>query len=510
MKQDASQRLLDQVADQIDRHNMVAAGDRVLVALSGGPDSMALVHGLLQLCRSGRLGQCTVCLAHLNHCLRGEESDEDEAFVRDYAGQLKLPLTVERIDVGQAVRDGGGSIETEARRQRYGFLERAARQNGCQKIAFGHHADDNVETILHRLLRGTGLKGLAGIPAVRSLGDLQIVRPLLQSSREDIMAFLRDNKVPYRHDASNDAAVHTRNRLRHELLPLLRGQYNPRIDQALLRLAHIAGLYGGLVSEDSAAMLEAIVLEHTGERLGLCVESFNKLHRVARADIVHHALASLGVGLGGIGFEQITRILDMADGAADQVTQLPGSVTVRRERERLVFERKKDTGGVVDVRAAVGPTTLVIPGVTVLPAGLLLARAGECQPVRSIRVEAVAWAESPLDILKTDKRSAWAKAHPTEVDRDKAATQECLDADCVEGPLVVRTWEPGDRFWPLGAGGSKTLGDFFTDCHVPPGLRRCVPLLCDGRGIVWVVGLRMAERVKITGATCNVYRVSAE
>ncbi|MFO0842150.1 MAG: tRNA lysidine(34) synthetase TilS [Gemmataceae bacterium] len=207
----------------------------LVVAVSGGPDSVALACALLE----ARPGETPLVLAHLNHQLRGGDSADDEAFVHDFAGRVGLPLICHRLDVAALAR--GDNLEATARRERYRWLAEVARSRSLRFVATGHNANDQAETVLHRLLRGAGLDGLRGIAARRALEDgIEVVRPLLDVTRNEIMAYLAELGQEARHDASNDDVRFTRNRLRHELLPLLARDYNPRIVEVLGRLARQA------------------------------------------------------------------------------------------------------------------------------------------------------------------------------------------------------------------------------------------------------------------------------
>ncbi|MGD9646759.1 MAG: tRNA lysidine(34) synthetase TilS [Pirellulales bacterium] len=228
----------------------------VLVAVSGGADSVALARALAAIRRPGA-GR--VILAHFNHGWRGAESDADEQFVRELAAFLGWPIEVGRADGDWLPGDPATSAqrsEAAARRQRYRFLRQTAERLGARYIALGHTADDQIETILHRILRGTGLAGLAGIPQVRALGEAtSLVRPLLDVRRESILEYLAVIGQPYRSDSSNESRAFTRNRLRHELLPQLARQYNPRVGEALLRLGQQAADVGPTIDRIVAELM---------------------------------------------------------------------------------------------------------------------------------------------------------------------------------------------------------------------------------------------------------------
>ncbi len=215
----------------------------VLVAVSGGPDSVALLRGLAKLRRSGddACAAGTLCAAHLNHQLRGDESAADEQFVVDFCRNLGVPCEVGQVELAAALTPSGGGLETVARQARYRFLEQAAERCGARYVALAHTADDQAETILHRIVRGTGLAGLGGMTRVRPLGHASLVRPLLGFRRNEVVSYLADLAQPFRVDQSNADLRFTRNRIRHDLLPRLAREYNPNVADALVRLGALAG-----------------------------------------------------------------------------------------------------------------------------------------------------------------------------------------------------------------------------------------------------------------------------
>ena len=233
---------------------MLQPGDRVLVGVSGGADSVALLHILYRLSVSRDLD---IGVAHLNHALRGKAADRDAAFVQTLARQLDLPCFSARQDVGLQRQKQGGSLEEAGRRARYRFYAQTAKTQGFTKIALGHHADDNAELVLMNMLRGTGPEGIAGIPPAREPG---IIRPLIHARRREIMAYIKDNDLAYVVDASNQDPRFFRNRVRNELIPALSEAYNPRLTEALVRTASISRTEEEWLEQLTRPMLEAAIL----------------------------------------------------------------------------------------------------------------------------------------------------------------------------------------------------------------------------------------------------------
>jgi len=339
---------LGEMLEQIETHEMLHKDDRWLVAVSGGCDSMALLYGLVQL--KLELPELTYLhVAHLNHCLRGDESDTDAEFVKGQAQTLGLDVTIKRADVKAQAQRWAESIETAARKVRYEFLEAAARKEGCGKIALAHNADDQVETILHRILRGTGIKGLAGIPAIRQTtlhgnDPLWLVRPLLQIRRGDIEAYLEDHRIPTRRDSSNLSKEFTRNRIRHDLIPLLQSQYNQNVVETIHQLGHMAQWLSEMLLEEVCEALEDMTLDSQGDGLTLDIVKLKQMPKMQQAQIVHQALLELKIPLRRIGFKQITAVLKLLNPSqpcrkSDTVIQLPYRLTVKRTGDKLIFAK---------------------------------------------------------------------------------------------------------------------------------------------------------------------------
>jgi tRNA(Ile)-lysidine synthase len=308
----------------------------VLVAISGGPDSVALARALLAARPDSNV---PIGWAHLNHRLRGAESDADQAFVRHLFEMLEgvggLSLVVHEIDTAQLAKSRGNNLEATARQERYRWLTDMARQAGWQRVVTGHTADDQAETVAHRLLRGSGLTGLRGIAARRRLaGGIEVIRPLLQVNRQDALAYLHGLGQSYRLDSSNSDLRFTRNRIRHELLPHLAEAYNPRIGQVLVRLADHASEAWQVEARAGARLLKLAELPRAGP---VVVLDANRLAAAAKAH-VRVALRRLwrreGWSKGKMGFAHWDRLATLAialQGACD----LPGGIHARRRNHVL-------------------------------------------------------------------------------------------------------------------------------------------------------------------------------
>jgi tRNA(Ile)-lysidine synthase len=455
--------LLRRVQQIIQDYQMLERGQTVLVAVSGGADSMALLHLLWQL-REGLALQ--LCVAHLNHQMR-PNATEDARFVEETARHLGVRCICDTRDVPAYRRQHKLSPEDAARRLRYIFLRATATQLRADRIAVGHTADDQAETVLLHLLRGSGLRGLGGMPAVRGL----IIRPLIGVSRADIMDYLRSHRLRFREDPSNDQRQYTRNRIRLELLPALRQHYNPRLLQTLCRTAQ-------LLADDEAA-LQAMAHQHfLAARLAaprgvlpLQIAELTSLPLALQRRVLREALAEVLGSLQRVTATHIAALVALLrSGVGHQRLTLPQGVVVQRRYDVLLISRQAPTAVVpVDV-------SLPIPGVC--------------------RLEALGVT------IMSDQLPRQAVAGPF-----PRGDVTWLDAERVGQDVRVRTRRPGDRLQPLGSVYAKKLKAFLIDAKIPHALRDRLPLVVTSTGIAWVAGVRPAEWAKVTPTTRAILRL---
>ncbi len=311
----------------------------VLLAVSGGADSVALLRAVRALKTAG---EGRICVAHYNHQLRGEESSADEAFVVELARQCGLPCEVGRGSRSELTTDGGDGLEAAAREARYAFLRQTAARRGARYVVTAHSADDQAETILHRILRGTGIGGLAGMARARPLGPAAtLIRPLLTFRRKELVAYLETLEQPYRHDSSNDELRFTRNRIRHELLPTLAKQFNPNVVDALLRLGTLAG--------EAQSVIEAIVGDLIDRHVKTNSPGTLRIDSTAATDQPRYILRELMIALWqsqkwpmqAMGYAQWDELADLLIGSArnapdsESKKMFPGPVTVERTGNEL-------------------------------------------------------------------------------------------------------------------------------------------------------------------------------
>jgi len=439
----------------IRRRRLLADGDSVAVALSGGPDSVALtlLLGALEARAGWRLGG----LIHVNHGLRGAESDADEAFCRAFAERLQLPIVVSRVDVRQRARLHKQSIETAARVERYACFTAAAGELSATRVATGHTKDDQAETVLLRLFRGTGSRGLSAIRPRRGL----FVRPLIDCRRADLRQFLQTRGEAFREDSSNLNLDVPRNRVRQTVLPLITAHWPGAVD-ALARFAELAADDERFLTETAREVSSAVAFPARNGVQQVDVRGLNKLPAALARRIVRETLETVG-NLPTFRDVEAVRGLARADKSEGHL-DLRG-LQVEREGPALRF------GGSSPRTLGDGPFEhgLAIPG-------------------------QVAVAETGAII-----RASLNRGEAVRTRTGQPVTVAVLSADAVAAPLTVRNRRRGDRFHPLGAPGSRKLQDVFVDHKIPRDARDRVPLVVDAHGrIVWVVGLAIAEECRVT------------
>jgi tRNA(Ile)-lysidine synthase len=447
------------------RHHMLASGDAVVVGVSGGPDSVALLHCLVAFRRKWSL---RLVVAHLNHQLRGETADQEAAFVERLASILGLPCDINSRDVASYGAEHRLSIQEAAREVRYAFYDEVATRHGAGKIALGHQANDNAESILIHLLRGTGPKGLTGIPPVR---DGRIIRPLIDSNRSQILDFLEERGFEYVRDRSNLDPKYLRTRIRHELLPFLKESFNPGVVHALTRLASIVRQEEDFFNGQVKSAFQDLVREQKTNRLTLSAAGLARLHPALLQRLVRQAVLSIRGDLKRLGHNHVEAIVSLARGALPSGRlDLPHGVQVVRDRDDVTFSVGAPESRPRFEYHVAGPGTTLIQEI------------GTC-----LR----------LSVCDADGVAVISKHPPTTA---------FLDLQEVPFPVTVRSIRRGDRFRPLGMSGSQKLKAFFINHKVPRSQRHRCPLLLSGEKIVWVGGYRIDDSAKVTEKTKRVLR----
>ncbi len=456
--------LLDRVRRTCERERLSQPGSRILCAVSGGADSVALLLILRELEQAGALAVAGA--AHLNHQLRGAEADEDERFCAALAARAGVPFVADRADVAALARAGRRSIEDAARAARYAFFARAADACGADLVATAHTKDDQAETFLLRLLRGAGTRGLASIRPRAG----RVIRPLLDVERAALRAYLASAGQPFREDVSNADVSIPRNRVRHELLPQLRSRFSPAVTDVLAREAALARQDEEFLDQEAIKLGRRLVL--TGEVIVIDVAGLEAAPRALASRVAWEALQRFADGR-PIGFDHVESLLALIDlkGRAAGAVSLPGQ-TARRMGAEIRLER------------ALGPARRSVRREGGNGFAVSLSIPGEVHL-------------SPQGIAVGAEHLAGADGRPRKWDARGAEVG--VASGRLELPLAVRNRRPGDRFRPLGAPGVRKLQDFLVDRKVPRDVRDTVPLVVDGRDrIVWVVGQSVAEEFRVT------------
>lgn len=455
------------VDETLRRHRMVGVGETVLIGVSGGPDSMALLHTLVALQPKWSI-RLVVC--HLNHGLRKGASEREAAFVREVATALGLSCHVGERDVSGYCKEQGISVQEGAREVRYAFYAAEAERCGADRVALGHQADDNAETVLMHLLRGTGPRGLAGIPPVR---QGWIIRPLIEVSRRRVMAFLDEHGLVYVEDPSNSDLRYLRNRVRHKLLPFLERSFGFKAVPGLTGLVETIRDEEDFWNHQVAAAFQRAVMVQQEGRVVLSRPCVRALHPALLRRTVRHAIGSVAGGLRGIGRRHValvTRLMNRS-GVAGAV-DLPLGVRVSCGLDRVDFSR--------GVGLPVKDFSYSIGG----PGEVLLEELG---------MRVVVSVSEPGQVsgrLKTSPRG-----------------EAFFDLETLSFPLTVRNRRPGDRFVPLGMEGAQKVKDFFINIKVPPTERDRTPLFWSGERLIWVGGHRIHDAVKVSEQTRRVLKI---
>jgi len=453
-------------------HRLILPGDRVICAVSGGPDSMALWHVLNRLAAEEGFA---VTAAHLNHGFRGAEAEREARMVAEYAAGIGAELVCGFADVPAVIRETGGNAQATAREMRYRFLRETAEKRGARLIALAHHADDQAETVLMHALRGASLSGLAGMPLRRAEGRVELIRPFLRIYKRELIEYCVRHGIPYASDSSNDKPDYTRNRIRLEVMPLLSG-INPRFPESLCRLADI-------VREE-----DAFVESAAAEAAGRIVRFSEGACRFSRKDFSAEPIA--------LQRRLIKLILYYLSGDS----QFPDFSKIESIRSAIVCETPPslslDVGASIRMRRAYDGIALYLESggrqdrtayefrIGGPDGDVFIPAAGGRLTIRTAAAEGLGGS------IPVPPGEAW------------------FDEDALRFPLTVRSRRAGDRIELMGMDGSKKVKDLFIDLKIDPDWRDRVPLVADADGrVLWIAGIRRSRHAPVTGATKRVTRI---
>ncbi len=461
----------DTIRDTIARYQLLEPGDHVLVAVSGGPDSVALLHWLYT---HRETLQIKLACAHFNHGFRDLESDEDEAFVAALCRRWEIPYYQQKVNLKQAVEAGGINLQMISREYRYRFLVEKAEQIDAGRIALAHHSDDQVETILMRLLRGTGTSGLIGMPYQRSLSTNVIgIRPFLDLTKEQILTYLKLHNLPSRIDSSNLKTDYTRNRIRLELLPELQ-LYNSNFSSSILSLAR-------MLEEDEDELLRQAqeqfiritdVSKRTDEdEIKLSLSAFHSIPHSLQRRVIKLICNYLSNNEEEVPFLHIEALRNLFQQDEPRQWDLPWSLRVYVRYGEALFKR---------------------------------------QLLESISDPFHCLFTAPATILIPQAKGRLTCSITTTIEEQESETIVYFDYDRVSQQLLLRTRKKGDRIWIRGLGGHKKVKDIFIDNKIPREDRDTIPLLFAGEELLWIVGVRKSSYGEYDRETKRYLRFSFE
>ncbi len=464
------------VADFIEAKGLFGPADKILLAVSGGADSTALLYAMCAIKAEGVFSSHFLC-AHINHQLRGSESDGDEAFVIAQADKLNLAITTKRLDVRGFAHKNKLSTETAARKLRIESLLYIAKANNCRWIATAHQKDDNAETVIQRLVRGTGFRGLGGIWPVRKFADgIGFVRPLLCVRRGEIVEYLSKRNLKWRVDRTNDDCKYRRNYIRHRLFPALQQQCSGPVVESLFDLSVKAQRFYSLICSEAEKVWPRMA-EVSGEKVTLNVKSFLAQPQPVKVELVRRSLTHLGSGERDLTHRHYERVLQLSrQNISGREIGLPDGFVVWCECGKLIFARAKEVSK------------------------------SEEQISKSIKLEVPGRTRFARYLIE----AAIFEAEGREFEKFKAQKTnfiEWFDLNNVKLPLVVRSREDGDRFVPLGLREEKKVGKFLTAAKVPQQIRKKVLIVADAEKIIWVWPIRIAEQAKVTSTTREILQL---
>jgi len=463
-----------QVRHTIDMYGMLEKGDRVGIGVSGGPDSVALVQCFAALRLEYDLWMMII---HFNHGIRGDESDRDEAFVMNLAENYGIPVVSEKVSIPAIRRRSGGSLEELCRSERYRYFERIVREWALDKIVLGHTLEDQAETVVMNFLRGSGSRGLRGIMPVR---DKMYIRPLIETSKHDIMDFLEATGAAYVTDSSNSDDSYLRNRIRHQLIPELKARYNPRVVEHAARTASIMKSENDFIQHAVNEVIAQWNLDRHSEEISISIPALTVLHDALQMRIIKELLESRTDIQGGITHRHVMAVMGLVKGdRPNAMLNLPLGIVVRRgyhelsmtrgtPRTQNILRQKGDKWKINDYHYEVS-----IPG--------------------TVYVEEIGVG---MSFEFVDKAGI----------KEENSNAAYIDFETVALPLIVRNMRPGDTIRPLGLRGTKKVKSVFIDAKIPRIERSKIPLLVDAESVLWIAGMRVHEKSEVTDRTRKVLK----
>jgi len=460
----------EKTGQTLQHHKMITPGDRVLVAVSGGADSVVLLNILRDLKTELNFD---IAVAHFDHQMR-EDSRADAQFVSELAQSMNLVCILGTENVPEFIKTNKRSPEEAARELRYQFLRETAVEQNCNVVALGHHLDDRAETFLINLLRGSGLEGLSGMPAVRRENGLRFVRPLIDCTGDQIRQYASAHKIEFREDPTNSELIYTRNRVRQHLIPLMQ-DFNPNLSQVLARTSDLLSETHEFVEKLALCAYEELLKSSDDEAVVLDRWKFLAQDSFLAKHVLRRAVQELKGDLKGLESVHVDRAVEEIEKSHSGIeVPLMGSFKLFIDADEICITSDRQTSTITkSYHIELDPTEREPQVLDEIGWGFLFKCVDQIEE----------FSHNPLEAA--------------------------FDFDKIVGPLTVRNRKPGDRLIPLGMGGRKKIQDLLVDAKIPNRERDQVPILCDQEGILWVVGIRMSERCRVTPQTERVLLVRA-
>jgi tRNA(Ile)-lysidine synthase len=459
---------------------MINKGDKIIIAVSGGPDSICMLHILNSLKQKYDM---ELFAAHVNHCLRGDDADKDEEYVKDMCNDMGISFYSKKIDLNKYAEDNSLSCETAGREVRYDFFKELMEQIGAHKIALAHNANDQAETILMRLMRGTGIEGLKGIKAVR---DSIFIRPILLLNRIEIEDYCQNNNLKPRIDESNLENIYSRNKVRLELIPYIQGNFNRDIVNTLNRFSQLISKDSEFIEEFAKEKYEKVCLRKNNNIIIKQIAFEEKEAIITR--IIRNALFELKGNLNNFESIHIYDIISIQNQGTGKKIMLPQQVIAENVYGDIVLYIKDDEETLI--KDCIKNNILFKINKSILE---------DNKDTVKIYIKTLDITVE-LKIIFKDKVINFNENNLTKY----------FDYDKIKDEIVARTRQDGDKFIPYGMQGSKKLKDFFMDLKIPKNHRDDIPLLCFDNEIAWVVGYRVGEIFKVTKNTKNIMEVKVK
>jgi len=448
------EKIINGFIEFIQKKKLIKKNDRILAGVSGGVDSVVMLSLLMEIRKRYSLN---IAVAHVNYGLRGEDSDRDQKLVEDICRKNEIPIYIHIAKRKSVLQNR--SVQIKAREVRYKFYGKICKDENYNKIAIAHNANDNAETVLFNLFRGTGIDGIKGIPVSRE----NIIRPILFLKREEILAYAKQNHVRFRHDKSNFSDKYSRNFIRLKILPQAVNRINPKALENINHFSEILSDFSDFTEKYvKSAVKSACIIKSTSE-FSLDIKKLNNYISFIREKVIINCYRNFFNT--SLSRDKVLKILDLIDSQTGRMISLSKDVTLWKERDSIVFRKKRRELSRKDIHE---------PGFD-----------------ESVRID-----DQIISVSCTDK-----------FELNTNSLVEYIDKDQVFGKFLLRRWKPGDYFYPLGMKGKKKVSDFLTDLKFSSSLKSSVLVLENNGKIIWLAGLRLDDRFKCTKKTKNILKL---